>query len=277
MVPTFQNDSATLVLNGQILLPDFSRAVAGFDRIVSDLNSDFAKGHSIEWAMDGLDSSKADAKDGRALATARGLWKSEEDLAAVESVVEAYERFGSAMQNPLEMQHFSMSLQKAGKDLRAILNGHVKSFRFETARTDIDVYAIEAPSSDGARIEAPVKGPLFIQQESYGAIRGRIESLSRRQGLRFTLYDANDDLPVSCYLAAGQEAKLRDAWGRVAIVEGLLRREPVSGRPTTIREITEIRVLPELDKWDFARARGATGWKPGDMPAEKAIRLVRDG
>lgn len=33
---------------------------------------------------------------------------------------------------------------------------------------------------------------------------------------------------------------------------------------------------PSGDAWDFRNARGATEWKPGDKPAEEAIRAMRD-
>lgn len=271
-----QNDTATLVLSGQILLPEFSLAIVGFSHLVSALHHDFGKGQRIDWAMDDLETSSAHLVQGRALASARGLWEDDAELGAVESVVEAYERFATAMRDKLPLTEFSPTVQKTGKELRGLLNGHIKAFRFETAHADIDIYPADSVTPKPG--ESPASAPLRITEQAHGSIRGRVESMSKRGGLRFTLYDNNDDLPVSCYLGAGQENLMRDIWGRMVVVEGDIRRDPLGGRATTIRQITNMMLLPEGgDTWNFRAARGASGWKPGDMPAEKALRLVRDG
>ena len=44
---------------------------------------------------------------------------------------------------------------------------------------------------------------------TYGAIEGRVQSLSQRKGLRFTLYYQEFDRAVSCYLSEGQEERMR--------------------------------------------------------------------
>ena len=36
---------------------------------------------------------------------------------------------------------------------------------------------------------------------------------------------------------------MREAWGKLASVEGFIRREPGSGRPLTIRKIEKITIL----------------------------------
>src|SRR5690606_8099939 len=80
---------------------------------------------------------------------------------------------------------------------------------------------------------------------TFGGVRGRIESMSRRGRLQFTLYDALTDRGVQCYLAAGMEDAMREVWGKLAIVEGIVHRDPVYGRPITVREVRGITIIPE--------------------------------
>jgi hypothetical protein len=105
-------------------------------------------------------------------------------------------------------------------------------------------------------------------------VRGRVQTLSSRGRLRFTLYDALYDKAVSCYLAEGQEDIMRDAWGHVALVEGWVTRDPATDRPLSIRGIERVTLLPEGDPHGYRRARGAVLGR--ELP-EAIIRRLRDG
>jgi hypothetical protein len=111
---------------------------------------------------------------------------------------------------------------------------------------------------------------------AFGAVEGRVQTLSSRGGLRFTLYDSLHDRAVSCYLAEGHEDIMRDAWGRLAVVQGLVKRDPRTGRPVTIREVRSVELLGERSPHDYKRARAAIPLPEGARRAEDVIRQLRD-
>ena len=64
--------------------------------------------------------------------------------------------------------------------------------------------------------------------------------MSSRGSPRFTLYDVNDEKGVSCYLPerTDSEQKMLGFWGAMVEVEGIIRCDPESDQPLTIRDIT---------------------------------------
>ena len=120
----------------------------------------------------------------------------------------------------------------------------------------------------GGRVEPSV---------SIGAITGRVQTLSSRSGLRFNLYDTVHDRAVACYLGQGQEEIMREAWGNRATVVGRVSRDPVTGKPLSIRDIRKVELLDDVAPGTYRQARGAIPWEPGDILPEEAIRLLRDG
>ena len=115
-----------------------------------------------------------------------------------------------------------------------------------------------------------------VLMSAYGAVEGRIETLTRRKGLRFTLYDTLNDKAVSCYLEEGHEVLMRGAWGRRAIVEGWVGRDPVTGRPLTIRRVRHIEILSDAESGTYRRARGVVPVGADGLSAEDAVRRVRN-
>jgi hypothetical protein len=109
--------------------------------------------------------------------------------------------------------------------------------------------------------------------KSLGTVRGRVETLSHRKGFRFTLYELASDRPVSCYLQADHEDLMRNSWGHIADVTGVVTRDGDSGRPLAVRRVTSVDVVHEGDSMGFLRARGVVG---GTEPAEQVIRRIRD-
>ncbi len=66
---------------------------------------------------------------------------------------------------------------------------------------------------------------------------------------------------------------MRDAWGHIADVTGVITRDADTGRPLALRRVTSVDVVDEGDTMGFLRARGAVG---GIEPAEGVIRRIRD-
>jgi hypothetical protein len=254
------SETLTVALEGpEISLSSFASAVTALDALLKDLSAEVAPNSQLVWEVEDLQVSSA-------IATVRGRTVSG-DPEAVDRVSEAYEAIGAALTrgDPIP---YSERVARHVAALTAVLDDHVRAVRLETANQD---YTIPGKS--------PVPGPMVPLARpliSFGAVEGRIQTLSNRRSLRFTLYDTLNDQAVACYLKPGEEDRVQLFWGHRVIVEGEIRRDPWSGRPTAIRQITEIVPLPERGPDDWRAARGALVGVWNGEPAEETIRRIRD-
>src|SRR5690242_1859744 len=108
---------------------------------------------------------------------------------------------------------------------------------------------------------------------AYGAVEGEVQTLTKRHGLRFTLYEFLNDKAVSCYLQEGQEEQMRNIWGKRAIIEGVVSRDK-HGHPISVRQIAHI--IPIEEEGDYTQARGILPMAPDDELPEVRIRRTRD-
>lgn len=247
------NDTMTLALSGDgdVPLRDFATAINGFSELVDALTGELDSRRGIEWFVEALERSSA-------IATIRGESEAPE---RVTKVVAGFTEVGRALEAHTAVP-YSANVARHARQILDVLNGHVTAVRFETAEAD---HVISSPPSPRA--------PL---RPAYGAIQGRVQTLRLRGGLRFTLFDVLYDRAVSCYLQEGLRDMMREAWGRRAIVEGLVSRDPETGRPLTIRRVSNVRLLEEKGG-DYRRARGILPAPAGTPPPEDIIRRLRDG
>lgn len=108
---------------------------------------------------------------------------------------------------------------------------------------------------------------------SRGTVRGRVETLTHRQGIRFFLYELATDKSVRCHPDPGLEDTMRSVWNRVADVTGTITRDATTGQPISIRNITAVNTIEAGEPMGYLQARGALRIRE---PAERAIRRVRD-
>lgn len=252
------NDTMTLVISGDLSLQSFAAAVTRFEHLVRGLTRENAPKAGITWSVDDLQRSSA-------ITTVRGRGNPTE----VGRVVDAFLDVGRSLEARERVRH-SKSVVRDAERLAEMITGEIESLRFET----VEAEAVILPASaDELAFKLPAErlGP-----GAYGAVTGRVQTLSNRGGLRFTLYDLLYDKAVSCYLLEGSEEQMRDAWGRPAVVEGWVRRDAVSGRPLTVRRIARVQVLPEAELGTYTQARAAGKYFAGDLSPEDAIRRVRD-
>jgi len=245
-------DTITLALGGEVDLHRFAEAVSNLEILVRALSK--AEGaEEVWWVI-------ADLQVSSAMATTRG---ESSILEEVERVVNAYETIGESYQAGRRPVGFPPAVVKAGDAIVSVIGDKVSSVRFETADKEFTV------ASRGELV-----GSAIVK--SLGAIEGRIQTLSNRKGLRFVLFDTLNDRAISCYLSEGQDERIREMWGRRAIVEGEISREKESGRPLAIRRISDIKVLFEPERGSYLRARGIAPRKAGTPLAEDIIRELRD-
>ncbi|MBU2009374.1 MAG: hypothetical protein KJ624_06035 [Chloroflexi bacterium] len=246
-------DTVTLALTGDVRLGDFADAIGHLRALVESLSKEFRTSDEIVWIVH-------DLQVGSAIATVRG---EAEQLEKVERVVDAYGSVGKALERN-ERPDFSESVLREAYALATMLSDRLPSIRFET------------PDTDATIVERPSAIPTARTQVSLGSIEGRVETLTKRKGLRFTLYDVLNDRAISCYLQEGREELMRHVWGKSAIVEGEISREVGTGRPVAIRRITNIVVLPEAEPGSYLKARGASPMRSGSALPEEIIRRLRD-
>ena len=247
------DNTLTLALDGEITSTQFAKAMTNFDKLVRAITSEVGANEDVKWVIDDLQKSSA-------IATLRAVTESPEKS---EQAIRVYEQVGQALSDGLPPP-FSKRIDDSARALVGVLGGGITSIKFETARHDVLITS--APPALAARVIS----------DAYGAVEGRIQTLSNRTSLRFTLYDTLHDKGVSCYLDEGQEERMRGLWGKMAVVEGLVSRRPESGIPLTIRSIMRIERTPEEPEGDYTRAIGVISIPEGAPMPEEVIRRMRD-
>jgi hypothetical protein len=248
-------DTITLGLSGEVHIDDFSKAIDGLRDLVSALTDEYAHNVQIDWNVYSLEA-------GSAFATFQGVAE-EPSRDQVQRVVEAYAQIGKTLESG-DRLHYSPRIDRAVSRITGVLNGRIDAVRFETDMTEAIIYSGLARRARAAR-----------DYYSYGAIEGRIQTLSSRVGLRFMLYDAFGHA-IPCHLSEGNEDMMRDAWDKWVVVEGRIRRDP-TGKPESIRKVTNIEVIEdEGEPGGYRRARGAVPVGPDGLSPEEAIRRLRD-
>jgi hypothetical protein len=251
------SDTLTLILDGTVTLEGFAKAIGHFHDLVGSLSNEVARGDPIEWVV-------TDLQIGSAVATITGRGAE----ASVTSVVRAFERVGRALQSRQDVP-YSPRVRKEALALARLVNGQIEAVRFETQEVDALIHQTGDLKLLGLDVRVSEQ-----QGDAFGAVEGIVEALSRRSGLRFTLYDLLYDKAVSCYLSPGYEDIMRDVWGKRAVVTGRVRRDPFTGRPLSVRNVTAIRELTEGQRGDWRKAEGA--YKPPPGTPEQRIRALRD-
>jgi hypothetical protein len=272
------DNTLTFFLDGDVELSDFAEAVSRFYKLVQALSSD-AGNPNLEWELQTLELSSA-------LATVRDPTSSD----AGKTVIDSYAEVGSALEigSPIPAR-YSSEVKTAAKNIATFPAKRAKLIRFETATRDARIairkeYEVPDAVEIVGTALSPTAGKLPLAQQkptvfakTLGAVEGRIQTLSNRGSLHFTLFDQLYDKAVSCYLSEGREELLRNLWGRLAFVEGYIIRDPASGRPLSIKEVHEITPLaePKPEARQYEEARGIAP-SANNLSPEEAIRRIRD-
>ena len=254
------SDTTTLVLDGVVPGDLYSKAMVSFDGLIDALSQEISKEEKIEWLIDEL-IFEPDESHARAKATLRG---SADHTDAVERVVKAYSTVGKALEEQKEIP-YSALVKRRAEDLVSLLNGKISSIRFETREEEYTV-STQLP-----------KVPHLRSPAAFGAIKGRVEALSRRKGLRVTLHDVLFDQAISCYFDSDQHEIVQNVWGKRVFVDGWVSRDPLTGQPTSIRHIRRIVPLDEVRPGRYLEAQGILSAYAGGITPEDAIRQSRDG
>lgn len=247
------DDTLTLALEGDISLADFALAMQRFQKLVSALSLEVDRQDPPSWRV-------ADLQEGSAIATVQGDGR---DLRKTMKVITSYHAVGQALERNTDISS-SEPVKKAARGLAQL-----------TERPTINRVRFETALGDSVIAEPQKKANMPALVVSFGAIRGTVQTLTNRRGLRFTLYDTIFDRPIACYLQIGQEDIMRGAWGRHALVSGEISRDPTTYHALVIRNISDIQTLENAPEGSYQEARGIFQYNP-NAPAELLIRRLRD-
>lgn len=253
------DNTITLALDGEVSLDDLEQAMHKLKSLLSALQGENGKGHKLRWIVEEM-------RGGSAVASFCGIGP----MAPV--VVAAYAKTGN--EASLGRLPSSPAIRSIMLGLTGIIgkNG-VTSMRFQTRQRDAEIFT---PLSENVNLASPQQ--LIPAEPAIGSVQGRIQTIASHASLQFTMYDLHTDRSISCYLEPGSEDYMRKAWGKIAVVSGLVRRHPRTGEPTTVRGIRpeNIKLVKEI-KGSWRDAIGASRSRKGEMPSEIAIRRGRDG
>lgn len=248
------DNTLTMMLEGDVRLEQFTRSLHHLHNLVGMLTREVADNTKIEWFIEAL-------QGGSALATIAGV---AEEESAVYRVIEAVNTVGQALQDQ-KVIPFSAAVAHEALALTGVVTDDVTEMRLMTANGDSVIYGQFKESLQSVG-----------QRQSFGQVKGRVQAISNRGNLKFTLYDTVFDKPVTCFLQKGQEEQLRHIWGNEIIVSGRVTRGAQDGQPKSVRDITGIYPLVEYLPGSYKQAQGVFAWQEGDEPAEDSIKRVRD-
>jgi hypothetical protein len=252
----------TIVLDGDITLGDFSEAMRRFRALVGALSQEVGRKTKIDWRIDELQA-------GSTIATIRGH-SAYPDI--VERVVQAFARVGEALQRR-EPIPYSDTVRRRAYSMQKLVKGSIQSIRLETPFSDALITSDNRVNTNTGAT-TPSEGRTITY--TYGQVRGTVQTLTNRGGLKFTLYDSIFDAPISCYLNEGQEEIMRGVWGRKVTVSGLIGREPYQKRAVVVRQIEKIDVIEDVTPGSYRQAKGATPREEGKEKPEVIIRSLHD-
>ena len=248
------NDSITYALTGEISKDVFAAAARDLSALIDALAAEIVGKDAPQWVVEYLEA-------GSATMTFAGVGEDVEE--AIEKIVRGYAAVGRSLERG-EPVPYSKKVEGAARRLTEVLDGAVTAVRFETPE---EAATVISPS-------ATVETQRYLQ--AYGAVEGRVQTLTSHGGLRFVLYDSLYGKAVYCYLEAGSEELMRGAWDRRAVVEGWVSREPVTGRPVSVRKVSVVTLLDEIQRGAYRKARGAVPGSHDEPPPEETVRTIRD-
>lgn len=247
------NKTLTIALNGDVPLISFIDALRHFHGLLRALQHEVGGDADVSWTIEELQS-------GSAIAEVRGDYP---EAQVLEKIAGAYRAVGHALQANAPIP-YSERVEREARAITAVLDGPITSIRFTADDDDVII-------SSNVRAERP------MSVGAYGGVEGYVHTLTSRNKLSFTLYDVLFDRAVPCYLRVGQEEMMRGVWGKRAIVIGYVSRDPLTGRPVTIRDVSTVQVVEDVAPGAYREARGMLA-KNGESPdAVAAIRLAREG
>lgn len=226
----------TIILNGNITLDVFAEAIKNFKSSVEALANEISPNEHVLWEIENLEVGSVIC----------GIRPVAEKTETPQKLSSAWAKIGHAAQEDRVIP-YGETVQKNVKALLRPIESDINSIIFQTDDEDIPIM------SKYKALEGVGRPP----QKSLGTLKGRIDSLGRRKGIQFRLYDPIFDSPILCVLPAGKEDMVREYWGKRVSVSGKVSRDAETGKPFAIREISRIEPLSISEPGSWKKAIGA--------------------
>ena len=250
-------DTFTFIVEGSLELSDFTGALQLLINFVQALSAEIAKGTTIRWHIE-------DLKGGSATTVLRGEGEASDTSEAAEGVVRG---IGIATASLVTGNAFPYSVP-VKEEAIALTRAIQKSVTALHLKTDEEEVVLTTPIS-----EPDEQG---LRTHALGSVEGIVQTLRRREGYVFTLYDNLLDRAIRCYLQPEQEHLMLKAWESKRVrVTGRIHRDALTGLAIDIRDIWEVEALPEIAPGSYKNALGIL--KDDDpTPPEVLVRRLRD-
>jgi len=158
-------DEVTLALDGEVTPTDLARAASDLARLTVAIATEVAPGVRLEWIVSGLDHGSAmETVECRALDPREAEW--------VPRVIDGHERFGAAMERGVALPFQAREIHEVAESLRSLVRGRLIRVRFETADAGFTI----------AGKPLQVAERPNIRESTFGAVRGRVQTISKRGG-----------------------------------------------------------------------------------------------
>lgn len=251
-------DSFTFKLDGAVTLADYEHAMHALHGLVEALQKQVAPDTHIAWIIEDMDASSA-------LASFVGEATSNGGQEGIAAVVKAYSEVGEALEEG-RVVPFPQDIQAKANALFQSIRGSIQSARFEAN----GVYAT-------VHQEALQALPTPTSIETYGAVEGRLEVLSGKQGVRVRLTPPLGGPAIPCHLSEDLIERVRELWMSHVVIEGTIRRGATTGKPLSVTKVRSIIKQDEVAPGAYRDARGVAPVGDDAVSSEEAIRRIRDG
>lgn len=165
------------------------------------------------------------------------------------------------------------------------MNTPVRKLRSLAARLpENEGFVIRTPEEDflireelrlSAGASIPIAGAHAA--ETIGVISGKLESISSRQGIKAVIYDDLFDKAVRLNLDETWHDRIQELWSRDVMASGLIRRDPPTGRPLSVRDLRSIDPIEYSgDRWSWKNAKGVLKDMAPSVKSEDLIRSAWD-
>lgn len=177
-----------------------------------------------------------------------------------ESVVRGYGEIGYqlARREPISRKP---NIRTKALAIPELINERITGIRLYTPLADVLIESAEQGS----------ERPHYV----LGSVRGKVETISVHNGLRFTLYEVLFGRAVLYYASEEQRELVHAIWDKQVMVSGLIARNSKNGYPVSIKEITSIESLYSSQQGDFEKGRGLFQLDT-EQASEAIIRGVRE-
>lgn len=245
-----KKNQIALKLEGTVDLDEYAKAINAFNDLVQALTKEVGD-TDVVWSI-------SDLEYGSAYVESQGYAPTFEPI---ERVVSAYHVVAGAISSS-ETIPYSYQVVESARKLASLIGENISAL------------SMLAGERIATRIVQPIERVIKTEKvHSIGVLTGRLETLQRRRNA-FTLYDSIFDQGIQCLVADDLTEQLRQAWGKEVSVTGNIIRDPETGRPLEIREVTDIKVQEGQDDTVW-QVKGILSRYASPIPSEIRIQEMR--